>query len=48
MVISLTNLLIYAIVCIIFQAVKNAIASGVDGYDADVKEFVRKAAHGLG
>lgn len=47
MVISLTNLLIYAIVCIIFQAVKNAIASGVDGYDADVKESVRKAAHGL-
>ena len=26
---------------------KNAIASGVDGYDADVKESVRKAAHGL-
>ncbi|KAK7843461.1 protein tic110 [Quercus suber] len=29
------------------KAVKNAIASGVDGYDADVKESVRKAAHGL-
>ena len=27
--------------------VKDAIASGVDGYDADVKKAVRKAAHGL-
>lgn len=27
--------------------VKEAIASGVDGYDADVKKAVRKAAHGL-
>lgn len=26
---------------------KDAIASGVDGYDADVKNSVRKAAHGL-
>lgn len=26
---------------------KDAIASGVDGYDADVKANVRKAAHGL-
>ncbi|KAI4305355.1 hypothetical protein L6164_028731 [Bauhinia variegata] len=29
------------------KVVKNAIASGVDGYDADVKNSVRKAAHGL-
>ncbi|KAK8596575.1 hypothetical protein V6N13_001190 [Hibiscus sabdariffa] len=29
------------------KAVKDAIASGVDGYDADVKNAVRKAAHGL-
>lgn len=29
------------------QVVKDAIASGVDGYDADVKKSVRKAAHGL-
>ncbi|KAB5530216.1 hypothetical protein DKX38_020297 [Salix brachista] len=29
------------------QVVKDAIASGVDGYDADVKKAVRKAAHGL-
>lgn len=29
------------------QVVKDAIASGVDGYDADVKLAVRKAAHGL-
>ncbi|XP_021851362.1 protein TIC110, chloroplastic [Spinacia oleracea] len=29
------------------KVVKDAIASGVDGYDADVKENVRKAAHGL-
>lgn len=29
------------------KAVKEAIASGVDGYDADVKKSVRKAAHGL-
>lgn len=29
------------------QVVKEAIASGVDGYDADVKKSVRKAAHGL-
>lgn len=29
------------------KVVKDAIASGVDGYDADVKEAVRKAAHGL-
>lgn len=31
----------------LFQVVKDAIASGVDGYDADVKASVRKAAHGL-
>ncbi|KAK9271698.1 hypothetical protein L1049_002061 [Liquidambar formosana] len=29
------------------KVVKDAIASGVDGYDADVKQSVRKAAHGL-
>ncbi|KAE9606040.1 hypothetical protein Lal_00025003 [Lupinus albus] len=29
------------------KVVKEAIASGVDGYDADIKESVRKAAHGL-
>ncbi|GAB4860219.1 hypothetical protein Ancab_011698 [Ancistrocladus abbreviatus] len=29
------------------QVVKDAIASGVDGYDADVKASVRKAAYGL-
>ncbi|KAL5582894.1 hypothetical protein UlMin_015336 [Ulmus minor] len=29
------------------KVVKEAIASGVDGYDADVKQAVRKAAHGL-
>ncbi|XP_061354304.1 protein TIC110, chloroplastic-like [Gastrolobium bilobum] len=29
------------------KIVKDAIASGVDGYDADVKKSVRKAAHGL-
>ncbi|KAG5224980.1 chloroplast inner envelope family protein [Salix suchowensis] len=29
------------------KVVKDAIASGVDGYDADVKKAVRKAAHGL-
>lgn len=29
------------------KVVKDAIASGVDGYDADVKASVRKAAHGL-
>ncbi|KAB1225703.1 hypothetical protein CJ030_MR1G008908 [Morella rubra] len=29
------------------KAVKDAIASGVDGYDADVRKSVRKAAHGL-
>uniref|UniRef100_A0A6N2LJ44 Protein TIC110, chloroplastic n=1 Tax=Salix viminalis TaxID=40686 RepID=A0A6N2LJ44_SALVM len=28
------------------KVVKDAIASGVDGYDADVKKAVRKAAHG--
>lgn len=27
--------------------VKEAIAAGVDGYDADIKQAVRKAAHGL-
>lgn len=32
---------------IIFQVVKEAIAAGVDGYDADIKKSVRKAAHGL-
>ena len=26
---------------------KDAIASGIDGYDDDVKKSVRKAAHGL-
>ncbi|KAL4558429.1 hypothetical protein LXL04_036629 [Taraxacum kok-saghyz] len=29
------------------KVVKEAIASGVDGYDADVKQSVRKAAYGL-
>ncbi|XP_061944105.1 protein TIC110, chloroplastic-like [Populus nigra] len=29
------------------RVVKDAIASGVDGYDADVKKAVKKAAHGL-
>ncbi|OWM68481.1 hypothetical protein CDL15_Pgr024621 [Punica granatum] len=29
------------------KVVKEAIASGVDGYDAEVKKSVRKAAHGL-
>ncbi|KAJ7964287.1 TIC110 protein, chloroplastic [Quillaja saponaria] len=29
------------------KVVREAIASGVDGYDADVKQSVRKAAHGL-
>ncbi|KAI4307577.1 hypothetical protein L6164_030749 [Bauhinia variegata] len=29
------------------KRLKDAIASGVDGYDADVKNSVRKAAHGL-
>ncbi|CAL0317757.1 unnamed protein product [Lupinus luteus] len=29
------------------KVVKEAIASGVDGYDADIKESVRKSAHGL-
>lgn len=29
------------------KVVKNAIAAGVDGYDADVKQSVRKAAYGL-
>lgn len=29
------------------KVVRDAIASGVDGYDADVKKAVRKAAHGL-
>ncbi|KAL9236764.1 hypothetical protein vseg_011398 [Gypsophila vaccaria] len=29
------------------KVVRDAIASGVDGYDADVKASVRKAAHGL-
>ncbi|KAF5744458.1 hypothetical protein HS088_TW07G00029 [Tripterygium wilfordii] len=29
------------------KVVKDAIASGVDGYDVDVKKAVRKAAHGL-
>jgi hypothetical protein len=40
----INSLLMHAIV---FQVVKDAIASGVDGYDADVKKAVRKAAHGL-
>ena len=26
---------------------KEAISAGVDGYDADIKQSVRKAAHGL-
>ncbi|KAK1377400.1 Chloroplast inner envelope family protein [Heracleum sosnowskyi] len=30
-----------------YMVVKDAIASGVDGYDVDVKEAVRKAAYGL-
>lgn len=29
------------------KVVKEAIAAGVDGYDADIKQSVRKAAHGL-
>ncbi|KAF4387446.1 hypothetical protein F8388_011594 [Cannabis sativa] len=29
------------------KVVKEAIAAGVDGYDADLKQAVRKAAHGL-
>ncbi|RDX74698.1 Protein TIC110, chloroplastic [Mucuna pruriens] len=29
------------------KIVKDAIASGVDGYDADIQKSVRKAAHGL-
>ncbi|XP_019432221.1 PREDICTED: protein TIC110, chloroplastic-like [Lupinus angustifolius] len=29
------------------KVVREAIASGVDGYDADIKESVRKSAHGL-
>lgn len=29
------------------KVVKEAIAAGVDGYDADIKKSVRKAAHGL-
>lgn len=29
------------------QIVKEAIAAGVDGYDADIKQAVRKAARGL-
>ncbi|XP_062086719.1 protein TIC110, chloroplastic [Humulus lupulus] len=29
------------------KVVKEAIAAGVDGYDADLKQSVRKAAHGL-
>ncbi|KAJ7959915.1 TIC110 protein, chloroplastic [Quillaja saponaria] len=29
------------------KVVRDAITSGVDGYDADVKQSVRKAAHGL-
>lgn len=29
------------------KVVKEAIASGVDGYDAEIKKAVRKAAHGL-
>ncbi|TKY47229.1 TIC110 protein [Spatholobus suberectus] len=29
------------------KVVKDAIASGVDGYDAEIKKSVRKAAHGL-
>lgn len=32
---------------IILQVVKEAIASGIDGYDADTKKAVRKAAFGL-
>ena len=30
-----------------FQVVKEAIAAGVDGYDAEIKKAVRKAAFGL-
>ena len=34
--------------CFLFpQVVKEAIAAGVDGYDADIKQAVRKAGHGL-
>lgn len=31
----------------VLQIVKEAIAAGVDGYDADIKKSVRKAAFGL-
>lgn len=47
MVSLLTNMLSFDKFCIFVQAVKDAIASGVDGYDADVRKSVRKAAHGL-
>ena len=30
-----------------FQVVREAISSGVDGYDAETRKSVRKAAHGL-
>lgn len=32
---------------IVLQIVKEAIAAGVDGYDAEIKKSVRKAAFGL-
>ncbi|XP_052194994.1 protein TIC110, chloroplastic [Diospyros lotus] len=40
---------IHAVICggLFEKVVKDAIAAGVDGYDADVKKSVRKAAHGL-
>lgn len=31
----------------LFQVVRDAISSGVDGYDAETRKSVRKAAHGL-
>lgn len=32
---------------LLVQVVKEAISGGVDGYDAEIKKAVRKAAHGL-
>lgn len=44
----LWDLLNHVALChFLFQVVKEAIASGVDGYDAEIKKAVRKAAHGL-
>lgn len=44
---NLEILLVMIFLVVSVQVVKDAIASGVDGYDADVKLAVRKAAHGL-